>query len=789
MLTVFRTRACIPAMLVVLFLVATGCGERRDLVPDRQAGDVSETLSDVELDALPDQARLFVETDRPWRAAVAMRRFEDAGGELSPEHRLLAARAEAGWGAWNRVHALLDGLDGLDTRENGIGLYLMARAVDAGGNAALAGRLYREFLALSPAAGTYDIERSAARVRLALADTRAGVNTADTEAEARDALGNASRWWTLLRADALAARGDVAAVTQAVAGYTSGYEGIRAWRARIAAAHAADDVAQARRLAGEAFQSARTATTRAEFTLAEGEAALAGGDAEGARAAFRRTIAIQPGGESAERASRHLRDGTMAPADHLAVARAYRAQGLHEESLDGFRTWLDSREGAPAARDRVRLEYADALFYAHRYGDVEPTLAPVINQTAAQMLLARAHAYLGDADAAVETYLRIERAESGRDQGALALLLGGDVRQADGDHEGAAELFRALMTAYPGHAHMGLAMMRLAGMTYIDGDFHEAARIWDDYLRRFPRGSLAIQATFWSGRAHEAAGEVSAANERFQRVRQMERDSYYALLASERLNISFWPIPMGASPAVSEAAARQVESWMRGIDVLIAADFEDEASAEADRVVAAAGSGRDIRYALAEALSARGYSQRAIRIGLGLQSAGRNPRLMRILYPFPYRRLIVEEARSRDLDPFISAALIRQESMFEKRITSHVGARGLMQIMPATGRGLAEAAGIDPWHAELLYYPEINVHLGTRYVARHWEAYDGSLPAVFSAYNAGSHRVELWQEYPEYGRDDLFTERIPFRETRDYVKILTRNHAIYQGLYGDLEED
>lgn len=77
------------------------------------------------------------------------------------------------------------------------------------------------------------------------------------------------------------------------------------------------------------------------------------------------------------------------------------------------------------------------------------------------------------------------------------------------------------------------------------------------------------------------------------------------------------------------------------------------------------------------------------------------------------------------------------------------------------------------------------MHLGTRYLAQHMESYDGSLPSVFSAYNAGAHRVERWSEFPEYGRDELFTERIPFRETRNYVKILTRNLAIYQGLYAD----
>ncbi|MGH7465496.1 MAG: lytic transglycosylase domain-containing protein, partial [Longimicrobiales bacterium] len=215
------------------------------------------------------------------------------------------------------------------------------------------------------------------------------------------------------------------------------------------------------------------------------------------------------------------------------------------------------------------------------------------------------------------------------------------------------------------------------------------------------------------------------------------------------------------------------------------AGFPVEASAEADRIVADAGPDRATLYALAEALAERGYAQRAIRLGLRLQGSSMpDRRLLRILFPFPYRTLITEEARARAVNPFTVAALIRQESMFEARITSPAGARGLMQIMPATARGLAEAAGIEQWNGELLYHPEINVHLGTRYVAQHMENYDGSLPSVFSAYNAGAHRVEWWSEYPEYGDDELFTERIPYAETRGYVRILTRNMEVYSGLYG-----
>jgi soluble lytic murein transglycosylase len=130
------------------------------------------------------------------------------------------------------------------------------------------------------------------------------------------------------------------------------------------------------------------------------------------------------------------------------------------------------------------------------------------------------------------------------------------------------------------------------------------------------------------------------------------------------------------------------------------------------------------------------------------------------------------------------AALIRQESSFMARAKSGPGAMGLMQVMPGTGAGLAAGAGIRGWESEMLFNPEINVHLGTRYLAAQMRSYGGDLPNVFIAYNAGPGRVTRWRTFPEARDRELFTERIPFEETRDYVKILTRNIEIYRGLYG-----
>ncbi|HWK88578.1 MAG TPA: lytic transglycosylase domain-containing protein, partial [Longimicrobium sp.] len=213
--------------------------------------------------------------------------------------------------------------------------------------------------------------------------------------------------------------------------------------------------------------------------------------------------------------------------------------------------------------------------------------------------------------------------------------------------------------------------------------------------------------------------------------------------------------------------------------------LDAEARAEVERRVKEAGENRALLYPLAESINERGYTSQGIRIALALQERGEpvGARFLRILYPLPYRGIIEGEARLRGLDPAQVAAMIRQESWFNATAVSGPGARGLMQVMPETGRILAAGAGIRRWDAELLFNPEINVALGTRYLADQMAAYGGRLPYVFSAYNAGPHRVERWRRLPEARDLELFTERIPYQETRDYVKILTRNAALYRGLY------
>lgn len=151
---------------------------------------------------------------------------------------------------------------------------------------------------------------------------------------------------------------------------------------------------------------------------------------------------------------------------------------------------------------------------------------------------------------------------------------------------------------------------------------------------------------------------------------------------------------------------------------------------------------------------------------------------LKIMYPL-WKYEIVDN-HTKVTDPLLVLALIRQESAFQEMARSIVGARGLMQIMPRTGKSLAKKKNFRP---EDLYDPELNVRLGTTYIDKLIKRYDGNLFHVLAAYNAGALRVDEWKKRYPTENTLIFMDLIPYRETREYVASILRNYYWYSQLY------
>jgi soluble lytic murein transglycosylase len=736
----------------------------------------------------PDVAELLRQ-GRNWAAARRLRGQVTADSE--PGLVLLLARAEAGWGGWSNVRALLEGKPWLDRVEQGGGWFLLARAREEAGDGTGAADAYARYLAA--ARGASADERAVVELRYGLVLLRGGrVDEGVAALERLRAHAPAAQGWAgVLAAEALVARGDTARV-RALVGAGVAEAPLRAQRARVAAARAANDPRGARALALAFHARAADPADRAALATLAAQAALAAGDTATARPELRQAMADAPSSAAAVEAARALLAlGGLAPTDHLSVAVVYDRNGNDGRAADEYRAWLGTGAGSPEARRDVTLRMGRALFAAGRFAETVSVLsglsgAPPEAAAEASYLAGRATYRTRGRAAATQALLATAQRYPGQPASADALYLAADLGDDAGDDAAAMALYRRVAAEYGASPRAGEALMRLGGAALLSGDWGGAAQWYGQYRTRYPAGDLWLQATYWEGRALAARGDAAGARQRWREVRAKETLSYYTVRAAERLGEGYWPIPLAPAVPDDAAAVERVRGWMETLDLLRQAGLWREAEDDVARRVREAGTERALLYPLAEALEQRGFAPQGIRIGLALRGAGAavDARLARILYPFPFREMVAAEARERGLDPFLAAAVIRQESSFKPRALSRAGAMGLMQVMPSTGSGLAEGEGIRGWDRELLFNPEINVHLGTRFLAAELRRWDGDRTLAFIAYNAGPGRAARWRAFPEFRDRELFTERIPFAETRDYVKILTRNTAIYRGLYG-----
>jgi SLT domain-containing protein len=157
-----------------------------------------------------------------------------------------------------------------------------------------------------------------------------------------------------------------------------------------------------------------------------------------------------------------------------------------------------------------------------------------------------------------------------------------------------------------------------------------------------------------------------------------------------------------------------------------------------------------------------------------------------VKYPLAYWDIIKKQADQHNLDPLLVAGIIRQESAYDPEAVSSANAKGLMQVIPKTGRRVASKIGLKNFETSQLYEPDINILLGTTYLAELLERYDGDLYRSLAAYNAGPEATKKW--WPEEGKveHEVIVENITYRATRNYIKRVLRNQHHYRTIYSDL---
>lgn len=329
------------------------------------------------------------------------------------------------------------------------------------------------------------------------------------------------------------------------------------------------------------------------------------------------------------------------------------------------------------------------------------------------------------------------------------------------------------------------AYMRAAHLAFALGRYGEAADRYAGY-----RGRLsAREARYWLARAKEEQGDSDGAEVILRALASERQADYYALLARERLAGGSWLgrlrrgyQSVGTTQTLVIEASLADSAGQTAAALLALGEWR-YARAELERALARRRGDPTELAQWARELEAWGFPDLTLRAGvwLGERSAGE-----RYAFPRGFANSVNNEASAHGIDGYLMLALIRQESLFRADAESRAGARGLMQIIPDTGEEIAMATGWPAYDPSILDQPAVNLHFGTHYLERQIDRFEGFIPAVLAAYNGGPHNVEVWWWYPERTLDpELWIDRIPFRETRDYVKRVIVHYAIYRSLYDD----
>ncbi len=483
----------------------------------------------------------------------------------------------------------------------------------------------------------------------------------------------------------------------------------------------------------------------------------------------------------------------LSPADVLRRAQSF----LDADSVSAALSTLDALpdEERSFEWNLLRARCLTQSGRGHEAFDLLGSLLPATQdeRTAADWERVRAMAESGDAQSA-SVYLRRLLSSHAR-----LLLSETSLRRlykdflSAGLFEPAVDTLRLLRRLDPQDDTGAGALWERGWQDYRTGRKASAVESWTVLAELYPDCGDAHRGTYWKARVLEEMGQPDQARELYRGlVATSDTSDFYSRQALARLGET--QTPDGVALAQAPVGAWPAEPALKRAKLLTDLGLDDLASEELN-LVAAGASRRDVLALKGLILCHKGEQRSGLVLlreafpALGGPYQSTVPaEVLFAYYPLPedYAGPILSYARSAGVPASLVAGIIRQESAFDPRATSPVGARGLMQLMPPTAREMAQRAGVA-YHPERLYDPDLSVRLGTIYVKELLADFDGNVELALASYNGGPNRIKrLWQESGPQARMDDFLETLSLDESRNYVKRILVLADSYRQLYPSL---
>jgi soluble lytic murein transglycosylase len=459
------------------------------------------------------------------------------------------------------------------------------------------------------------------------------------------------------------------------------------------------------------------------------------------------------------------------------------------------------------------------------------------------LLLGRAQRGRGNYDAARETFSYIKEQFPDTPEASRALLELGHMYQETGNAEQALQTYLALNATYPQAAERPEAILSAANLARTSGDSAQALTLYRTLAHQYPESEQTQQEIFaaglalidedrvlaaelfelsgtakglvWAGQLLQQTGNLESAQQAWQQATVVEPGTFFAMRGcallndialfspsdtfqnapfteADRLEAEQWVADVFGLQAVSSVLSpelandpllqRGTELWSVGLWAEARAEFDSLHKVNRDNPVALL----QLAFHYQTIPVYRSSLFAATRLLFASeQHLTQVPRvLLQLAYPVYFADVFIPAAAEYALDPLLLGSLVRQESSFDPTAQSVVGARGLMQLMPATAQDVAARIGWIDFTLSDLLRPMMNIELGSYYLSSMLSFQGGSVPGALLSYNAGPGNVAAWLQVTGDDLEQLY-ETVPFAETKLYLKLIAENYTVYKYLYGD----
>jgi soluble lytic murein transglycosylase len=593
--------------------------------------------------------------------------------------------------------------------------------------------------------------------------------------------------------------------------------------------------------AAESFEKFLQDNPRSEYSpdagVGLGRALTAEADLKKAVRAYQDVLIKYPGNsadQEVERSLAELRSGGVEVPELTPDELYERGQNLfrtnqYDKAEETF-TKLLATDPHNSNSSEILFRTGIILFNLGRRQEAVATLEKMVNEypydqrvPEALYWIGKSYSKLGDRENGTRTFQKILDCYLESEWADDALFLMGNIYREANDMKKALTLYGRLAAEYPESKFADSAIWWKAWAYYIAGDYKRTEQTFQELIVRYPRSFLVNQALYWQGRAMEKRGDTSMAAAYYGKVIKRAPYTYYGYRASERLLSIELPVlaavsttdtgvndapenldtsdhvssfetddgpPIWTGEALKTLSAEP--SFKKSLELMYL-DMKKEAAAELWSLQDRLPRKRGALLGLSKTFFELGDYYRSLILILQnyepyLDGAAREtPEDFWLLaYPQGYWDSIVTYSRKYGQDPYFVAAIVREESQFHAEALSPAGARGVMQVMPATGEWIAQIIRMRGFNQSKLFDADTAINLGTWYISHLMKRFKGDPLFVAAAYNAGPDAVNVWLNKTGSGTEwDEFVESIPFSETRGYVKKVLRNYAEYKRIYGN----